>query len=985
MIPLGLGLWDPAWLRLAGDVELDPTEPSLEPGEVRHPFVVEQSDLNGRLRWRLSGAGLRGPSDAADLLKDQVVLEPRLELFSLNGKPGQEVTRISAERARIQVSEGEEGARRVRLDLGPALRLQRGGLRIRGEALVAWFDPDRPADLRLKTSEPLELEFAQEGARWELGATSLEARAEQVVLGGPVQVRGGPFRGGPLDGYELKGVARSALLEPRGARTPAEAGFAGPWALALDGLKVQGVAALGSGSFELVAERAGVRLKPAPPGASQSQPRPTPEAFSFEGGVVGRLRRDQPALDLHLKGDRLRLEERAGIVLEGRGAELRETVSGFRARGERFELQEREAGGLTLAARALEEIEFREAQALGRTGEAARPKTWPKTWSGRAGSLRVDLAGVAGLGNGSIAELWSGSRPGLRKAEGPGTEGGSAAQITSGARALSLLERIRSLEIEGGLRLERRPGPDRVQLDSLRWTQPEGSPSLPAEAALRTLEVTRLAALVSQPSSERSEGSAPKPGVPWALEAGSLRLTTRRSLASLAALGSGSEPGAKKAPGLPWSQPLAALESLEAREGFSITRRGPESEPRRKLRKARGLRATQLSYGGASRNLVATGRVEASLGALTITAPQLTLDPERGRVFGQDVSLNLVRLVKTKTKDLLRETYQARAAEARATLSLDPAAWSRERERRRGRRRSGAALTVPEPLEALDLRGGVVASGPRSLEAAARRVRLEGRRLRLEGSPARLSEERGQVSARLLRLSWEEADLAPLGSGVVVARDATRALVEAEGEVSASGGLGARRFKLEAERARGEVYEVVGLPAKDPRAPFPLGAFSASGAEGVTLSWVAQERGGGSRDLKLRTARLRGHGRAVSPGGGDALRLELQGRWATTLSLPKRGLSQVSGGRATAHLDPQALREGARPEEKEEAYLRRLLRGLSVTEGLRLSASGFEARAQEARLDPERSAYLLSGDPVVLRRGGLRQTMRQATIRLSEE
>jgi len=983
VIPLGLGLWDPAWLRLAGDVQLDPSEPTLEPGEVRHPFVVEQSDLNGRLRWRLSGAGLRGPSDAADLLKDQVVLEPRLELFSLDGKPGQEVTRISAERARIQVSEGEGGARRVRLDLGPALRLQRGGLRLSGEALVAWFDPDHPSDLRLKTQEALVVEYAEEGAegaRWKLEATSLQASAERIVLGGPVQVRGGPFRGGPLDGYGIEGVARTAVLEPRGARAPAGAEFTGPWNLALQGLKVEGAASVGTGSFELVAERAGIRLKPAPSsGVKPEGPqRPTPEAFSFEGGVVGRLRRDQPALDLSLRGDRLQLEASAGIVLEGRNAELSEAVAGFRARGERFEIQEAEEG-LTLTARALEELEFREVErAPAKTGQA--PPTG--TWRGQAGSLRVDLAGVAGLTTSSVAQLWSGSRP----LQGEKPAGGGVAQVTTAARALSLLERVRSLEIGGGLELERRPGPDRLRLESLRWAQT--GEAVGGEAPLRTLEVEGLEALVSQARSDAAEGR-PKPGVPWLLESGNLRLTTRRSLASLAELISASAPAASaspaRAPELPWSRPLAALESLEARGGFKLVRDGRESDPRRKLRKARGLSATQLSYGGERRELVAGGRVVATLGAMKISGPKLTLDPESGRVFGPEVRLDLVRLVKTKTKGLVREEYQARADQAEATLSLDPGAWSEERARRSGRRRAGAALTVPEPLQALDLRGGVTASGPRALKAEAKRVRLAGRRLRLEGSPALLSEERGQISARHLRLSWEEADLAPLASGVQVARDATRALVDAEGGVLARGSLGARSFTLAAERARGEIYEVVGLPAKDPQAPFPLGAFSASGAEGVTLGWVAQERGGGSRDLKLRTNRLRGHGRAELPGGGQALRLELLGRWATTLSLPKRGLSQVSGGRARALLDPSALRAGARPEEKEEAYLRRLLRGLTVTEGLRLSASGFEARAKEARLDPERSAYLLSGDPVVLRRGGLRQTMRQATIRLSDE
>lgn len=967
--PLGLGLWNPSWLRLAGDVELDPTEPKLEPGEVRHPFVVEQSDLNGRLRWRLSGAGLRGPSDAADLLKDQLVLEPRLELFSAGGQ--EEVTRLRAERARVRVSEGEGGARRVRLDLGPGLRLERGGLSLRGQSLVAWFDPDHPNDLRLRTPEPLRLEFAEEGARWRLDATSLQASAEQIVLGGPVQVEGGPFRGGPLSGYSVQGVAQSAVLEPRGERS-SEAGLSGPWALSLRGLELEGTGAGPGERFELRADRAGVRLRAAAARGAQ----PKPEALSLEGSVRARFRRGAPpARDLSLSGERLTLAERSGVVLEGRGAELSESRAGFRARGQRFELRELAGGVAELLAKDLSEFELR---------EVASPERAPATWRGRAGSLRVEVAGVAGLTSASIAELWSGARPQPEGSQAAGGAEGQPAQVaplTTAARVTSLLERVRALEVAGGLEVARSPGPDRVRCESLRWSQGLG------EGAPKRLEAEGLAALLSQPSPRRAqkgEGQAPAPGVPWAVEAGSLRLTTRESLASLAALASGSEvsPGT-----LPWSRPLAALESLRASGGFRLERRGQEPDPRRRLRKARGLSADALSY--SDDQLVATGRAEASMGALTVSAPELKLGPESGRVEARDVVLGLVRLRRTKVEGretLVREDYRARAAEGVAVLSLDPADSARERERRRGRRRSGAALTVPEPLRSLDLRGGVVASGPRGLKAEATRVRLEGRRLRLEGSPARLSEERGRIAAKLLRLSWAEADLAPLNSGSPAsARDATRALVEAEGGVSATGALGARSFTLDAERARGEVYEVVGLPAKDPRAPFPLGAFSASGPESVTLTWVAKDRQGGSRDLKLRSARLRGNGRAESPGGGQALRLELQGRWATTLELPKRGMSQVSGGRASAFLDPSALREGARPEEKEEAYLRRVLRGLEISEGLRLSASGFEARAKEARLDAERSAYVLSGDPVVFRRGGLRQTMRQATIRLSEE
>jgi hypothetical protein len=968
VFPFGLGLWDPSWLRLAGDVELDPNEPSLEPGEVRHPFVVEQSDLHGRLRWRLSGAGLRGPSDAADLLKDQLVLEPRLELFSVGGKPGQEVTRISAERARVRVSEGEGGQRRVRLDLGPALRLQRGGLSLRGEELVAWFDPDRPNDLRLKTQQPLTLVVVEEGARWELEATSLHASAERSVLGGPVQVKGGPFRGGPLDGYRVEGVAQSAVLEPRGSAE----GLSGPWAVELTGLQVEGTSSAGE-DFELVAERAGANLKAAE-SAQGSESRPTPESLSFEGGVKGRFRRASPPQDLRLAGERLTLGEREGVVLAGRGAELREETSGFRARGERFELREAPGGGLSLSARDLSELEVREAAEPARPG---RTPAAPALWRGRAGSLKVEVAGIAGVTSSSLAQLWSGSRP---------TIPGGTAEVTTSARVTSLLERVRRLEIEGGLELARSPGPDRLQLQSLSWTQ--AAPS-PMASALRTLRVSQLDAVVSQAESTRKE--TPQPGVPWSLSAGSLQLTTRESLASLAALSSGSRASTPEGE-LPWSRPLEAVETFEARGGVRVERRGRESDLRRRLRKGRGLQAQELSYTRASNELVTRGRkvelAKVTLGALTIAAPELSLDPRSGRVSAHDVTLGLVRLRKVEVEGRetwVREDYQARAAKGLATLSLDPADWSQERERRRGRRRSGAALTVPEPLQSLDLQGGVVASGPRSLRARANRVRLEGRRLRLDGSPAELSEERGQIAARLLRVSWEEADLAPLSSGAEAARDATRALVDAEGEVSARGSLGARSFTLKAERVRGEVYEVVGLPAKDPRAPFPLGAFSASSKEGVTLTWVAGQREGGARDLKLRSARLRGDGRALTPEGAQALRLELQGRWATTLQLPKRGISQVSGGRATALLDPSALREGARADEKEEAYLRRVLRGLSVTEGLRLSASGFEARAKEAHLDAERSAYVLSGDPVVLRRGGLRQTMRRATIRLSEE
>ncbi|MBL4847863.1 MAG: hypothetical protein JKY65_20295, partial [Planctomycetes bacterium] len=157
VVPIGLGRWDPAWLRLAPDVQLDMQQPNLEPGEVRHPFVVEQSDLQGRLRWRLSGAGLRGPSNAVDLLREQSVLEPRLELFA--GPKGQTQLKggailLTAARARIRVLEAE-GKRRVRLDLGPDLVLRQGDLELRGDSLVVWFDPERPTEFQLRAKDSL--------------------------------------------------------------------------------------------------------------------------------------------------------------------------------------------------------------------------------------------------------------------------------------------------------------------------------------------------------------------------------------------------------------------------------------------------------------------------------------------------------------------------------------------------------------------------------------------------------------------------------------------------------------------------------------------------------------------------------------------------------------------------------------------------------------------------------------------------------------
>lgn len=981
VIPLGIGIWNPSWLRLAGDVELDPTQPSLEPGQVRHPFAVEQCDLNGRLRWRLSGAGLRGPSDAVDLLRDQVVLEPRLELFNLGkGKPGSAPTRISAKQARIQVFEGEQGGRRVRLDLGPSLVLERGGLSLRGEELVVWFDPDQPSQLRLRAEKRLSVRFTEAGARWEFEAAGLEADAKRIVLEGPVALRGGPFESGPLADYRVEGTSEGAVLEAR------EDGVGGPWRLQLEKLELQGKAHEGRESFALAARRAGVSLTPAPV-SSQGAPggvtgfgpgaRPTPGAFVFEGEVRGQFTGVQPDLEVRLKGDRLLIDKRSRLVLTGRHAEIAERRAGFHAAGSRFELQRSPAGTLQVNADQVKSIEFREA------APTDTPATAPATWRGRAGSFALEIDGVAALGSQALAQV--GLAPVSSASQAPPKDAASTASVTTSAQALAWLDRVRSLEVRGGLQLARSPGPDRLEAELLRLIrEPNTDPEGPV---LRRLQASGLRALLSQP------GAATAPlgsRVAWAIEAGTLELTTRGSLADLAALGSASTGAAvasastaKASP--PWVEPLALLESLSAAGGVTILRRGQEADPRRKLRKARGLEAAGLEFSQNMATFVARGQVRATVGALTLEAPELSLIPATGLVRGRQLQLNLVRLVATPKGGYEREEYRAQAREGQGTLSLDPLAWASERERRRGRRRSGAALTVPEPLESLELRGGVVAEGPRGVQATANRVRLRGRRLVLEGSPARLAEERGLISARIVRLSWEEASLAPLASGVVAPRDATRARLEAEGQVSVEGKLGERRFTLSCQRTRAELFEVVGVPSKDPRAPFPLGAFEASGSEGVTLTWLAPQRSGGSRELKLRTARLRGQGRAKTPQGEPALLLEFRGRWATTLALPKRGLAQVSGGKASAYLDPLALRDGAKPDEREEAYLRRLLRGLEVSEGLRLTASGFEARAKTARLDTARSAYVLTGDPVVLRRGGLRQSMRQATIRLSEE
>lgn len=197
-VPLSTGHWDPSWLRLAEELVLDVrVGSSVEVGAVDAPFVVEQPDLEGRVRWRLRGDRLGGLGAGGPY--EHEVVRPRLEVF----EQGKVAASLSAEHAEVSLPQGD--SKRIRIVLEGEVVLRAGERSLRGRSLTLWFDPRDPGAARLRTKEPAELRLGETTLRCQAGEGGLSPF--ELDLRGPVQLATGTFASGQLAGLALKGQA----------------------------------------------------------------------------------------------------------------------------------------------------------------------------------------------------------------------------------------------------------------------------------------------------------------------------------------------------------------------------------------------------------------------------------------------------------------------------------------------------------------------------------------------------------------------------------------------------------------------------------------------------------------------------------------------------------------------------------------------------------------------------------------------------------
>ena len=942
-LPLSTGWWDPSWLRLADELVLDVrVGSSVEVGAVDAPFVVEQPDASGQVRWRLRGERLRGLSAAGPY--EHEVVRPRLEVFD----QGRVAARLVAERAEVSLPQGE--TKRIRIVLEGGVELEAGERSLRGRSLTLWFDPRDPGAARMRTREPAEVRLGEATLRCQAGEGRLAPL--ELDLRGPVDLESGTFARGQLAGLALSGRAVQGVKVD--APEPAPEGELYPErirvrAFALTVRAREGERPAGRAEAErceLWLERAPLPVQAALGGPSGSPPgwSYAPGRVRAEGGFVAELRRAETAergpLDVRVSGEEGELVVGQELTLRGAPAELEERTRGLALRAALVRADLR--GDPRVEAEGEVRLRAREPLPADAAADAA-----PAEWEG---SLARAAFTIAPLDSGSSAATTSASGA----AAGP---------------SLRWLTRLRAADLEGPLDLRRRPGPDRLAVgESLRW---ERTPQRSAWGVLRFRGGLR-ATLAARGASARQG----QPDPPWSLaaEAGTLRMRDPAT----APVGSSVRA---------WLERLEEghLADLRVERAAPPPRAGrdPVREAQRQARRARRIVAQRASLTrpeGAAPLVTLAGEADVFLGAVRIAGPLLRFTPhpeqERGRVWGSPVELEVRRG---------EARYRLRSQSGAAELALDPAVWERDRQERKRARRAGQLLVRPAWLIGLRLEEGVEVSGSDELRGRAEQVWLEGEALVLSGAPLRVQDATRRLVARRAELSQRGERFFLLARG------------GAEEDLELAGVAGESPLWLRAGWLEAELSAPRGRPkgltrdewrAQRARARLPLGPFRAGGERGVALGLKRPDKAGarreGARELELRAGAVAGRGRAGSA-ERPAVELSLSGGWATQLRLPKRGPASIEGERVRLLLDLRAAREGARPDEPEESYARRLLRSLEARQGVALRAEGLTARAERADLDGERGVYVLRGEPAVVTRGGVSQRGREWVLRLGEE
>ncbi|MGE0713099.1 MAG: hypothetical protein AB7N76_35270 [Planctomycetota bacterium] len=751
------------------------------------------------------------------------------------------------------------------------------------------------------------------------------------------------------------------------------------------------------------------------------------------GDVRGALR-DAPAVkgeraprrprDLDLAAGRVRLREGQRLELEGAPARVAERTQGALLSAPRLRVDLGDPDAVAISGERGVRVQLREPVPRG----AGKPRRPPGVWSGSmvsallvldraaAAELRASAAPVrSGATHGGAAQVGAGSpSAGSPSAGSPGDGapgGGSLAPVGSGAAVAPVdsagpfawLRALHHCDLVGAVTLERTPGPDRIAFERLEWTRAPGwspgtdpaglgaagpkatGPRGAGPGVAGTLAITgRVDALLGGLEDGRHAAA-------WRLRASRAQL----ELSGVAPVASGADVlgplASLRAARLEDARLERQAETPGSADPGSDSGRGPR-EALAAARRARGLRGRRidLSREGGEERLDVAGAAALLLGVVEVRAPALHYRPRSGRLTGDEVSVALTRP---------DGVYRVRARRGEALLETGQPAWDADRKARRAARRAGRLALVPGVLRALELRGELRVSGPAELTGVAEGLTLEGGRARLWGSPLRLEDRERALVAREVELTRDDA----AGRTQVVARGEVeaRGVLGREPRATPAGGAPRRRPAarsplelvcgwLEAElrdppeRPRGTSREA--WRAAQTRAPAPLGPFRAGGPAGVTVR-VRTPAGAGGQDER-RVALYAGAiaGRGVEDAAGPALDLELSGGWTAQLRLARRGPARVEGhGAAQARLDLAAARAGPRPQEPEEAYVRRLLRSLRAREGVSLTAQGLSALADEVELDGKRGVYVLRGAPAIVTRGGVSQRAQEWVLRLDEE
>ena len=233
---LGSGRWDPGWLRVAPWPVADVGSSSLlrVPG-IEGAFSAEQQGPDGRLLWRLTGAGLRSRS-----LREHDLSAPRLWVWPDTGPP----LSLTARAATIELFdpedlEGNPERTRAVVDLVGEVAAQGSGWSLASEAArVELAEPagrDGPRRIRLSTPGAATIRSQQAGWELELVAAGLLVTSDPGLLRlvGPVQVNAarppqqarprGQRLSGRIGGLTLRALpasgAAAASAAAAGART----------------------------------------------------------------------------------------------------------------------------------------------------------------------------------------------------------------------------------------------------------------------------------------------------------------------------------------------------------------------------------------------------------------------------------------------------------------------------------------------------------------------------------------------------------------------------------------------------------------------------------------------------------------------------------------------------------------------------------------------------------------------------------------------